>query len=92
LVFHLIHLLINIRTFRRLRVIDGIIETGKNIATEGGTYSTRLDANIEENVGANPSGIKFGGIPHGNPTSLEGTDWLATTGMGIEAISEITSL
>ena len=31
----------------------------------------RLDVNMEAKVGANPSGIKFGGIPHENLADME---------------------
>ena len=53
---------------------------------------TGLDVGIEANVGANPSGTKFGGIPHGNPAGIAGTGWLEMTGTDDEAISEMTFL
>ena len=45
---------------------------GKVCTTGGGTDMTGLDAGMEAKVGANPSGIKLDGIPHGNPEGIVG--------------------
>ena len=66
---------------------------GKVCTTGGGTARTGLDAGIEEKVGAGPSGIKFGGIPHGNPAGIAvGAKCALAAGTVEETISEMTVL
>ena len=54
---------------------------------------TGLDADIEAKVGVGPSGMKLGGIPHGNPDGMVvGTKCALAAGTVEETISEITVL
>ena len=53
---------------------------------------TGLDADMEENVGAKPSGTKLGGIPHGNPAGRFGAKWAVAAGMVEVVTSEVTVL
>ena len=55
--------------------------------TGGGTARTGLDAGIEAKVGAGPSGMKLGGIPHGNPVGIEdGAKCALAAGTVVETI------
>jgi hypothetical protein len=66
---------------------------GTVCTTGGGTARTGLDSGIEANVGAGISGIKPGGIPHGNPDDMAvGTKWALAAGTIEETISEMTVL
>ena len=54
---------------------------------------TGLDADRETKVGTGPSGMKLGGIPHGNPVGMAvGTKCVLAAGTVEETISEITVL
>jgi hypothetical protein len=53
---------------------------------------TGLDVRIEANVGAKPSGMKFDGIPHGNPAGIVGAKWAVAVGMVEVVTSEVTVL
>ena len=66
---------------------------GTVCTTGGGTTRTGLDADIEAKVGAGPSGMKLGGIPHGNPVGIEaGAKCALAAGTVEENISEMTVL
>ena len=66
---------------------------GMVCTTGGGTTRTGLDAGIEAKVGAGPSGMKVGGIPHGNPVGMAGGAKCAlAAGTVEETISEMTVL
>jgi hypothetical protein len=61
--------------------------------TGGGIARTGLDAGMEAKVGAGISGMKPGGIPHGNPAGMAcGTKWALAAGIVEETISDITVL
>ena len=53
---------------------------------------TGLDADMEAKVGAKPSGIKLGGIPHGNPAGKFGAKWAVVVGTVEVTTSEVTVL
>ena len=66
---------------------------GKVCTIGGGTTRTGLDAGIEAKVGAGPSGMKLGGIPHRNPAGIDaGAKCALAAGTVEETISEMTVL
>ena len=66
---------------------------GTVCTTGGGTTMIGLDAGMEAKVGAGISGIKPGGIPHGNPAGMVvGTKWALAAGTIEETTSETTVL
>jgi hypothetical protein len=63
------------------------------VCTIGGDIArTGLDTGMEAKVGAGISGIKPGGIPHGNPPGMAGMKWALAAGTVEETISDITVL
>ena len=66
---------------------------GMVCTTRGGTARTGLDADREVKVGAGPSGMKLGGIPHGNPAGMAvGAKCALAAGTVEETISEMIVL